>query len=197
MAVGRLILYHGTSRARYDTGIKTKGLQPGKTPKVYSDLIQGYSDHNIYLTSSVGVAENYATRAALEDRSKAVVLAVEVNDLTKFRIDEDTAGWSEFDDRTNVHFSDPEWKSRPDAAEIMDHFQKKMLKAFQYWKTVAYQGSIPASKIKILEEYKPVSMKRDPSDEEFDAAMEKTHTNLKNYPNPAFVASEWVKRLMA
>lgn len=85
--------YHGTSKVRYDkmkaSGI---GLAPNQTPEVYGDLIPDYSEHNVYLTTSVSEAENYATRAAIDDKSLAVVLRVIVRDPTKFVIDEDASG---------------------------------------------------------------------------------------------------------
>jgi hypothetical protein len=188
-ARGKVILYHGTSAARYQT-IKSEGLKPGKTPEVYADLVKNYSEFNVYLTSSVGEAENYATRAAIADKSAAVVLEVEVNDFTRFVVDEDWAGWvsldgnpADLDNPTSVHFKHEHWRAEPDAQRYWNRFQAKMLTALKEFKTVGYRGAIAASKIRPLLSYKPVRMKRDPETDQFEAARDKTLNSLKMYPS--------------
>jgi hypothetical protein len=84
----KLTMFHGTSVARWKT-IKKVGLVPGSGGDVYVDMVTGWSDKNIYLTFSHSKAENYATRQAIKDKSKAAVLRVEIPDVTKLVTDED------------------------------------------------------------------------------------------------------------
>lgn len=186
--MGKIFLYHGTSAKRWEF-IKTQGLRPGKTPVSYQDLIQGYSDHNVYLTTSVGEAENFATRAAVDDQAKAVVLKVEVNDFSKLVIDEDTAGWITYKGK-EWHFKHEEWRKSPDAAAIMALYQAKLLYGLRVFNVVAYRGKIPSDKIKVLLTYKPRSMKKEPDDAQFEAAMNKTRETIKW--DPAKVASRYM-----
>ena len=81
-------MYHGTSSNRWKD-IQRKGLQPGRVGEAYVDLVPGYSDKNVYLSFSHAEAENYATRQAIKDGGKAIVLRVTVPDYTKLRPDED------------------------------------------------------------------------------------------------------------
>lgn len=179
-STGSVTMYHGTSAKRWEV-IKTQGLRPGKTPAAYADLVPGYSDQLIYLTTSVGEAENYATRAAVDDQAKAVVLQLEVSDFSKFRLDEDTAGWLTYKGE-EFHFKWDNWKKSPDAAEIMSLFQAKILAGLRGHKTVAYKGMIPANRINVLLTYKPRAMKKEPEDAQFQDAMNKTRETLKWNP---------------
>lgn len=88
---GKLVMFHGTSKARWRM-IESKGLRPGASDDVYMDLVSGWSDKNVYLTFSHTNAENYATRQAIKDSSEAVVLRVEVPDISNLVADEDTFG---------------------------------------------------------------------------------------------------------
>lgn len=88
---GEITVYHGTSMIRARQ-ILAKGLRPGNSKGV-SDLVPGYSDHNIYLTPNRETARNYASRAAQVDHSPAVVLQVKVRDFTKIVPDEDMMHW--------------------------------------------------------------------------------------------------------
>ena len=185
---GKVILYHGTSEKKWLGGIKTKGLRPGRPTSVggdpYADQIPGYSEKNVYLTSSIPEAEKYATRASSYDHSPAVVLRVEVNDLTKFVLDEDAAGiLNGFDpeddttyffggthvtkfpptaDRPWETYGEEDWRKSPNAEKIESLFQQKFLKGLRKQKTIAYRGSIPPNKIKVIESYAPVKMRDDP-----------------------------------
>ena len=85
----KLFAYHGTSTARWKD-IERSGLTPGKTGEHYVDLVKNYSNKNVYLTFDPVTAENYATRQTLKDGGKALVLKVEIPDLTKIVPDEDT-----------------------------------------------------------------------------------------------------------
>jgi hypothetical protein len=89
---GKIIAYHGTSTSRWPE-IEKKGMIPGKFLKAYSDQIQGYSNKNLYFTMSPHKAENYATRAAIWDDSNALILKVEIPDITRIVPDEDTMGY--------------------------------------------------------------------------------------------------------
>jgi len=86
---GTITAYHGTSLKRWEQ-IQKSGLNPGKSDQVYSDLVKGYSEKNVYLTFDPHDAENYATRAAVWDNSDAVILKVEIPDPAKIIPDEDS-----------------------------------------------------------------------------------------------------------
>lgn len=85
---GEVTMYHGTSSAAWEE-IKTKGLRPGKADGVYADLVPGYSEHNVYLTTSSKTAEFYGKRQAKKDGSpNYVILSVKVPDLAKLSADD-------------------------------------------------------------------------------------------------------------
>lgn len=174
--------YHGTSMKRYDV-IKTRGLVPGKAPESYIDLIDGYSDQNVYLTRSVAVAENYATRSAVDDRSKAVVLKVIVKDPTKFVVDEDSVSWLTVDNpdgkKEDIHFRDKAWRTWDNAGRIFAQFQSRLAKGLARQQSIAYKGSIKPSDISVLHSYKPTKMKQDPDEKEYFTARDKTRSTLK------------------
>ena len=87
----KLYLYHGTGTKRWDE-IKKRGLVPGSGGTEYSDLVKGWSENNIYLTSSPSGAENYASRAAAWGYGDPIVLKIEVPDISKLVADEDAFG---------------------------------------------------------------------------------------------------------
>ena len=89
---GKLIVYHGTSTKRWPE-IQKKGMLPGKFEKAYSDQIKGYSEKNLYFTMDPHTAENYATRAAIWDKAAALILQVEIPDISRIVPDEDSMGW--------------------------------------------------------------------------------------------------------
>lgn len=204
---GKVLLYHGTSAKRWKT-IQKQGLKPDQYSglgETYVDKVEGYSKYNVYLTASIGVAEKYATRAAMLDKSKAVVLEVEVNDFTRFVLDEDAVARIVDGDRT-VWFGGlmdspvmedgmqkwwtRKWKGTPDEDRYHKLFQTQLIKGLRREKTIAYRGSIKPSKLRVYEVYKPSAMKRDPEMEEYDAATEKTLTTLKL--NPTRVAHRFL-----
>lgn len=88
---GKLIVYHGTSTKRWPE-IEKKGMLPGKFEEGYVDQIKGYSEKNLYFTMDPHTAENYATRAAIWDKGAALILQVEIPDITKIVPDEDAMG---------------------------------------------------------------------------------------------------------
>lgn len=189
---GSVKMYHGTSAVRWKT-IKIQGLRPGSAtgidPEAYAnDLIPGYSEHMVYLSTKVSEAEKYAARAASIDRSIAVVLEVEVNDFTKFRLDEDNAGWlSSADpdmpsDQQDIHFRG-NWRNGPNAVEIARKFERKMLQTLRGKGTVAYEGRIPATNLRVYETFKPNRItKKEPSDQEYQDSLEKTRGTVKWEP---------------
>jgi hypothetical protein len=82
------IMYHGTSVSRWLI-IQKKGLQPGNTPGQYPDLRPGYSDHNIYLATTIKAAQFYGKRQAKKDHEyEYVVLEVSIPDLGKLMADD-------------------------------------------------------------------------------------------------------------
>lgn len=89
---GKLIVYHGTSTKRWPE-IQKKGMLPGKFEEAYSDQITGYSEKNLYFTMDPHTAENYATRAAVWDKASALILQVEIPDISRIVPDEDAMGW--------------------------------------------------------------------------------------------------------
>jgi hypothetical protein len=206
---GEVTFYHGTSKKRWET-IRVKGLRPGSPtgfgPDPYADQIRGYSDKNIYLTSSIPEAEKYATRAATLDKSTSVVLAVVVRDLTRFRLDEDAAQkiqdggttvffkgvtHTEVEEDGSIKYDVGDWRVGPKKPYYESLFQAQMLKSLAREKTVAYQGSIPPRDIKVLESYKPIRMKINPKLEEYEEAREKTLHGLVFNPTRVAQAS-WV-----
>lgn len=89
-----LVMFHGTSMERASAILRT-GLHPNERESVYSDMIDGYSNKNVYLTSDAAEAANYATREAVNDGSEAAVLEVILTPMmiTKLLPDEDSMHW--------------------------------------------------------------------------------------------------------
>jgi len=106
---GTLTVYHGTSTKRWPQ-IEKKGLVPGKFEVAYSDQIPGYSVKNIYFTMDPHVAENYATRAAVWDKANALILKVEIPDISRIVPDEDQMSWFELKREYNLKRTDAEDK---------------------------------------------------------------------------------------
>src|SRR5690606_29912787 len=128
--------------------------------------VPDYSEHNVYLTTSVPVAENYATRAAIDDRSLAVVLRVTVHDLAKLILDEDNANWMDVinpkGEVVDVHFRHSHWREWPNANDIKARFQSKIFKGLHKSATVAYKGRILPKDVSVEFTYKPEKMSKDP-----------------------------------
>lgn len=182
-----MIFYHGTSDKRL-ANIKKNGLAPGNAPFVYADLVKNYSEFNVYLTTEIGQAENYATRAAVDDGGTAVILKVIVRDPTKFVTDEDNMSWTKATDpdgkETEIHFKHDNWKKWPNANQIMAKFQQRIASSLNKSGAIAYRGKIPVSDISVEAVYKPASMSKDPDWEEYKTAREKTlNTYTKGDPD--------------
>lgn len=189
-----IVMYHGTSAKRWEI-VKEKGLRPGNAPEVYSDLVSGFSEFNVYLTTNIDIAENYATRAAVDDKSKAVVVKVLVRDTTKFIVDEDGTGWatiaspgppwtekSEKGEEIEIHFRHQyktPWQQWPNANQIWAIFNRKLIKNLRSAGTVAYKGSISKNDVSLYSIYKPKGMRGDPDDTEFDAARADTFASYE------------------
>jgi hypothetical protein len=89
----KLFMYHGTSAKRAEIIMK-KGLRPGNAPDAYIDLIDGYSEHNVYLSVDPKTAMFYGKRAKKkEDDEGYVIFKVEVPDTSKLVADDGTIGW--------------------------------------------------------------------------------------------------------
>lgn len=182
-----MVFYHGTSEKRL-VGIKAKGLNPGNAPLIYVDLVDDYSKFNIYLSTTVTQAENYATRAAVDDGGKAVVLKVIVHDPTKIIMDEDNTNWLDVTnpkgEETSIHFKHNNWRSWPSAPQIMQKYMMKLASSANKTGAVAYRGRIPPSDVSVFSTYKPSSMKKEPDWTEYANAREKTmDTYTKGEPN--------------
>jgi hypothetical protein len=95
-----IITYHGTSMKRASIILK-QGLIPSKRQEQYGDLLDDYSEHNVYLTLEPNEAANYATREAINDGSNPVILKVLVKktDFSKLRPDEDAMSWFDYLDK--------------------------------------------------------------------------------------------------
>lgn len=70
-----IVFYHGTTLARAET-ILSKGLMPGNEPEAYIDLIPGYSEYNVYLTTSPNTAMFYAKRAVQKEGGSWAILKI-------------------------------------------------------------------------------------------------------------------------
>lgn len=193
-----LVLYHGTSMNLWQK-IKTQGLRPGLVSEVYGDLVPGYSEKNVYFEVSRMDAHNYAARAAINDKSAGAVLQVTIPDPAKLRPDEDTVGWLNntpgwdkiaaanpdlANEASGIHFRHYKtWTSHPKAKIIYQQFMNAIRSL--RGGSVAYQGFILPKHIKLVQTFKPYRMKKDPSDDEWNAAMAKTQASAKSYDDEA------------
>lgn len=124
------IMYHGTSKKRWDESISKRGLQPGHTGEIYADLIKGYSEHNIYLALNSKTAEFYGKRQALKDSDdQFVVLEVTVPDGAKIMPDDQFA---------HAYVRGADTAHRAIKVSVKENG------------SVAYKGSIAAKFIKLL-----------------------------------------------
>lgn len=89
----QLGMFHGTSMARWrEIEASGRGLMPGQTRDEYVDLIDGYSEHNVYLATNPKGAEFYGKRQAKKEGDDAyVVLRVSVPDAAKIVSDDQWA----------------------------------------------------------------------------------------------------------
>jgi hypothetical protein len=183
-----MTFYHGTSMVKWKK-IKVEGLRPGHGDSSYSDLIPGYSDLNVYLSTTKEGAANYASRSAIYNRSDAAILKVVVRNIGKFVPDEDNLNWLSRSGHpqakaliaeigSDVHFQH-NWRSSPHAKRIMDIYLS-MVKKSLAGSTIAYRGIIPRKDITLLLSYKPVKMVHDPERDEFEDAMALTRASVKS-----------------
>lgn len=216
-----ITMYHGTSSDKA-AAIQSAGLHPNSRGHSYVDLVPGYSEHNVYLTTKPSTAANYATREAVNDGSKATILKVQIHpkDFPKLRKDEDTMNW--FNSSVSVQGKKQFFNSHPELKEqITDsdtHFKhhnyvtgktgwnneflekvkpahislpdyertvtQNLSKAFEHSdkikESIAFKGSIPAKQISHHATWttRGASTKYDPSDEEYEAAMNKMQATL-------------------
>lgn len=83
-----LVVYHGTSLERWNL-IQQEGLVAGRVKKKYNDLLEQYSEDNLYLATQPWVASFYAKRQALKDHCRDfVVLKINLPDKTKVFADD-------------------------------------------------------------------------------------------------------------
>lgn len=130
---GKITMYHGTSTNRLET-IKREGLRPGNTGEVYVDVVPGYSEHNIYLTTTPKVAEYYAKRQMVKDEADAwVVLEIQVPDVSKIMADDWYAT-----------------RRSADEVEVVGHKAEQIKIGLTQKGEVAYKGRIPPKFIKVL-----------------------------------------------
>lgn len=182
-----MTFYHGTSVSNYRK-IQKEGLRPGHGDSSYSDLIPGYSDLNVYLSTTKEGAANYASRSSIYNRSDAAILKVTVRDTSKFVPDEDNLNWLSRSGHpqakalmaeigSDVHFQH-NWRDKPYAGRLMAIFLS-MVKKSLAGETIAYRGIIPRKDIQLLLTYKPVKMQHDPERDEFETAMAQTAESVK------------------
>ena len=89
-------LFHGTSEKLSKLILKS-GLKNSQREISYGDMIDGYSEKNVYLAFNPAEAANYATRQAIDNNSKAVILEVTLyrKQFEKLLADEDSMHWFE------------------------------------------------------------------------------------------------------
>lgn len=99
-SVQELVLFHGTSAKRAADILKV-GMKPNTRGTVYSDMIDGYSQKNVYLTSNPAIAANYATREAINDKSNAAILEITLTPMMVMKLlpDEDSMNWLKYIDK--------------------------------------------------------------------------------------------------
>ncbi len=183
-----LTFYHGTSLKRWRDQISQEGLIPGKG-KEYSDKVEGYSDHNVYLSVTIEEARNYASRAAVWDRSSGAVVKVTVRDPARLVADEDSMHWA----RQHKHMrktlsgdeNDFHLKHLTPSSPKFKQFVNTSWATSLRQGTVGYRGRILPRDLKLAETFKPVRMVRDPDDDEFETAMAKTADTLKRHESQA------------
>ena len=174
--LGKLVMFHGTSEKRWNA-IQKKGLRPGSAGEVYFDMVSGWSENNVYLTFSHANAENYATRQAIKDGSKAAVLRVEVPDTSRLVADEDSFGFitfsrpyqiqvkSRYGDEESYTVTSEHVKNMLDTfgekrvkmdeegqalyKELMQHINNELPKKSLKGGTIAYRGMIPPKFIQL------------------------------------------------
>lgn len=179
---GKLTMFHGTSAKRWKL-IERKGLMPGSGGNAYIDMVTGWSEKNIYLTFDHNVAENYATRQAIKDASSAVVLKVEIPDVSKLVADEDNFGHMILDrpytlqvkSRYNESYDPYTIEGSVNVKQLLESFGDKRIAMDEEGKavygtlmnyiinelpkqslkkgTIAYRGVIPPKFIKLDMEY--------------------------------------------
>ena len=151
-----MVLYHGTSMKRWEEIQKT-GLRPGKTPDRYSDLIQGYSENNVYLTTNAKTAMFYGKRMAKKDNSSEyVVLQVTVHDPARIRSDDRFARWGvkQFVTDKEAEFWDAPAERKAELVKRSASTKDALDPSFNALGELAYQGSILPKNIKLLKTYK-------------------------------------------
>lgn len=82
-----IIFYHGTTLERAEQ-ILSKGMIPGNEPAAYVDLIPGYSDKNVYLTTSPNTAMFYAKRAVSKEGGTWAILKITGIDQNRLTADD-------------------------------------------------------------------------------------------------------------
>lgn len=142
---GAPIMYHGTSQKRWEE-IQKHGLRPGKTGKVYIDLVPGYSEYNVYLTTNPKTADFYAKRQAKKDGdNQGVILQVTVPDPARLLSDDyflPRGSWS--DDEQRLIPPEPGATRRRAGEKWPVGRSGRDLGSF------AYHGRIPPSYIKAI-----------------------------------------------
>lgn len=87
---GPITVFHGTSMERWEEIQKVGYMMAGRGAN-YIDKIRPHSDRLLYFTLNKDVARRYATRMARA--SKAVVLEITIDDVTKITFDEDNLNY--------------------------------------------------------------------------------------------------------
>lgn len=148
--VAHMKFYHGTTKAKWEEFIKTKGLIPGKYGDAYNDLIPRYSEHNVYLATQPKTAEFYGKRQAKKDNVEGyVVLEITGLDIGKFRPDDYFAPR----DRTKTVKDHGYDKAVVDDSDMSRMFASAKA-GVRELDSIAYKGRILPTKIKIYKEYK-------------------------------------------
>lgn len=155
------IMYHGTSISRLEK-IKKKGLQPGSYDgPEYPDLIKNYSEHNIYLATTVNAAAFYGKRQAQKDGdSDYVVLTVKVPDPAKLLADDrkNHIAFNLVPDESDLDNSGkPRERQVPKSKDELTRQgsrQSRLKDSGRELGEFAYRGRIPASFISVFKIFK-------------------------------------------
>lgn len=126
-----LVLYHGTT---YDRAIEIlrSGLKPNENNE-YSDKVEGYSEHNVYLTTTPHTAMFYAKRQMKKDDTTLwAILKVKVPDKAQILPD------------------DMYMANSTDSTDSIEEIQRKIKLSIDNNGEVAYKGTILPSHITIF-----------------------------------------------
>ncbi len=164
--------YHGTTSRHLDT-IEKVGLQPQPDPvsglRGNNSTVPGYTEHNVYLTTSLMFARAYANVQVRNDEKNgiegtySVVFEVQIPDPLKLFPDDDLMNknssyhyWTQLKPEDRLMYPlDKAIKPPRFGGSIVDHATERAAhepytRSLKYNESVAYRGRIPARFLKLL-----------------------------------------------